>query len=90
MSYVAFFRDPARPGRLQARKISRGFACKPEELRREIAIACGLARKNRTNPEKLLIDYHIYNDETADMVVDAHYAGQRKAVLNHAGKVVFA
>ena len=91
MSYVAYFRDPAKPGMIQARLIARSFACKPEELSREIAIACGLARKCRERPERLLIEYFWFsNNESAQVTIDAHYSAQQRAYMNHANKKVIA
>ena len=78
-AYVAFFKDPKQPGKIQAQAIKRSFACKPDELRHEIAMACGLARKQRVRPADLLIDYGMYSSgEVADMIVKAHYDGTFK------------
>lgn len=78
-AYVAFFKDPKQPGKIQAQAIKRSFSCTSAELRHEIAIACGLGRKQRVRPSELLIDYGMYSSgEVADMIVKAHYDGTLK------------
>ncbi|MFA9261876.1 MAG: hypothetical protein ACEQSB_00755 [Undibacterium sp.] len=79
MAYVVFFKDPSKPGKIQAQAIKHGFACSTLEVRRELAIACGLGRKHRSRPESLVVDYGKYDhDDDADTIVEAHYAGSLK------------